>query len=160
MKKVWKILLLVAALVGVVALMLVPGKEVRLDDGGSHFRKSLLRMEAEWYYVTTAGSQTVSRVYWFPNTLKSANTLWEEARADLKPQFVATILEINGDSVFVELEETFAKKYGSDQIVFNIANLEKIDAQTGSRIKVTFNGEVMESYPAQIRAISWSKVTP
>ena len=160
MKKVWKILLLVAALVGVVALMLVPGKEVRLDDGGSHFRKSLLRMEAEWYYVTTAGSQTVSRVYWFPNTLKPANTLWEEARADLKPQFVATILEINGDSVLVELEETFAKKYGSDQIVFSIANLEKIDAQTGSRIKVTFNGEVMESYPAQIRAISWSKVTP
>ena len=155
MKKVWKILLLMAALAGVVALMLIPGKEVRLDDGGSHYRKSLLRMEAEWFYVTTTGDQTISRVYWFPDTLKSANKLWEEARTDLKPQFIATVLEVRDNSVLVKLDETSAKKYGSDQITFNIANLEKINVQAGSRVKVTFGGEVMESYPAQIVATGW-----
>ena len=77
-----------------------------------------------------------------------------------KAQFEATVLEINGNSVLVELDEAYAMQYGSDKISFGTADLEKLDVQVGSRVKVAFNGEVMESYPAQIRAISWSKVTP
>lgn len=77
-----------------------------------------------------------------------------------KAQFEATILEINGNSVLVELDEAYTMQYGSDIISFGTADLEKLDVQVGSRVRVVFNGEVMDSYPAQIRAISWSKVTP
>ena len=72
-----------------------------------------------------------------------------------KAQFEATILEINGNSVLVELDEASAAQYGSDKISFGTADLEKLEVQVGSRVKVTFNGEVMESYPAQIVANSW-----
>jgi len=43
MEKVLTIVLLVAILAGVVALLLIPGEEILLDDGGSKFRKSVLR---------------------------------------------------------------------------------------------------------------------
>lgn len=158
MKKVLSIVMLVAILAGVVALLLIPGEEMLLDDGGSKFRKSVLRMEADWFYVTPTGSQTVHRVYWFPKTLKSISELHAEGRAYLKDQFIATVLEINGNSVLVELEEDAAQYYSVDKISFGIADLEKLDVRVGSRVKVTFNGEIMESYPAQIIATGWELI--
>ena len=162
MKKKGKILLTVAislaVLAGVIALLLIPGEEVYLDDGGSHFRKSFLHMEAEWFYMTTSGSQTVSRVYWFPETLKPAGQLKDEAAAYMKPQFVATILEINGDTVLVELNKTSIELYGIDKITFSKAELEDIDVDVGSKISVIFDGTIMETYPGQIKPISWSKI--
>ena len=155
MKKSLTILLIIAVLGGVIALLAIPGREVLLDDGGSRYRKSVLYMEADWYYVTTTGDQTIHRVYWFPETLKSVSELHDEARVDLKDQFIARILEINGSSVLVELEEASAKRYSTDKISFGITELENLDVQVGSRVKVTFGGEIMESYPAQIKAMAW-----
>ena len=79
MKKVMTVLIAVVIALGVVALLLIPGEEQLLDDGGSRFCKSALRMEAEWVYFTTTGKQTVRRVYWFPETLKSVGELKAEA---------------------------------------------------------------------------------
>ena len=164
MKKKGKILLTVAislaVLAGVIALLLIPGEERYLDDGGSHFRKSFLRMEAEWVYLTNNGSQAVKRVYWFPETMKSVDQLKAEAQASLKPQFIATILEIHGNTVLVELSEASAKAYGIDKLSFGTADLEDIAAKVGTRVAVIFDGMIMESYPGQIRAISWRDITP
>jgi len=79
MKKVMTVLIVIVIALGIIALLLIPGKEQLLDDGGSRFRKSALRMEAEWVYFTTSGKQTVHRVYWFPETLKSVGELKDEA---------------------------------------------------------------------------------
>ena len=155
MKKVLKMTIIVAVALGIVALLIIPGKEHLLDDGGSRYRKSILRMEAEWYYLRQNGDQTVSRVYWFPETLKSIEKLKDEGSKYLQDQFIATVLEINGNSVLVELSEGSARYYGTDKITFGIAELEKLDVRVGSQVKVTFDGEIMESYPAQIKAIHW-----
>jgi hypothetical protein len=43
----------------------------------------------------------------------------------------------------------------SDQVTFGTSELEKIEVEVGSVVKVTYKGNVMESYPAQVHAISW-----
>lgn len=158
MKKVSTVLIIFVAVLGIVALLLIPGEEHLLDDGGSRFRKSALRMEAEWFYYTPSGGQTVSRVYWFPETLKSVTELKNEAHQYLVSRFEATVLEINDTSVLVELDAHYAQYYGSDKISFGIADLEELAVQVGARVEVTFDGEIMESYPAQIKATGWKLV--
>lgn len=69
--------------------------------------------------------------------------------------FIATVIEINGNSVLVEPLEEEPERYSSDQISFGIQDLEKIDVQVGSLVRVTYTGGIMESYPAQINATSW-----
>lgn len=44
----------------------------------------------------------------------------------------------------------------SDKVSFGTANLEKIDVEVGSVVKVIYTGGVMESYPAKVNAKSWS----
>jgi hypothetical protein len=43
----------------------------------------------------------------------------------------------------------------TDKVTFGISDLEKIEAEVGSVVKVTYTGGVIESYPAQVHAISW-----
>ena len=68
--------------------------------------------------------------------------------------FIGTILEIDGDNVLIE---PVNDKLGSiDKLAFNTASLPKLDIEVGSKIIVTYNGQVMYSYPAQISPISWN----
>lgn len=69
--------------------------------------------------------------------------------------FVATIIEINGSCVVVEPVADSAILSSSDKISFGTQDLEDIEVEIGSVVKVTYTGSVMESYPAQINAISW-----
>ena len=78
-KKTMRVLLIIAVILGIVALLLILGEKQLLDDGGSRFCKSTLRMEAQWVYFTTSGKQTVHCVYWFSETLKSVDELINEA---------------------------------------------------------------------------------
>ncbi len=43
-----------------------------------------------------------------------------------------------------------------DEIVFSIADLEKHDVFNNNAVLVAYRGGIMESYPAQINAISWT----
>lgn len=69
--------------------------------------------------------------------------------------FKAKIIEINGDSVMVEPLES-PESSSSDRIVFSKAKLEEINAEKGDTVIIVYDGLIMESYPAQIRASSWS----
>lgn len=151
MKKI--IVILAAALL--IGLLFVPGKERVYRDGGSQVRAAVLYKKADWVFITPSGNQKVSRVYWFPVNWKSDSQLRDEAYQLLEDKFEATILEINDNSVLVQLTEAYAQYYGSDKISFGISELQKIDAKVGSKVEVTFGGEIMESYPAQIVATGW-----
>ena len=70
--------------------------------------------------------------------------------------FNAVILELNGDSVLVEACVDDDIRRSSDKITFSSKDLDKIDAQAGDTVTVTYTGGIMESYPAQVRAVSWS----
>ena len=45
-----------------------------------------------------------------------------------------------------------------DRISINTAKLADIGAEAGCQVKVSYMGGIMESYPAQVRAIKWELV--
>ena len=65
------------------------------------------------------------------------------------------MLEINGSSVTVQPVGDSALFISSDKVSFGTSELEKIEVWVGSVVKVTYKGDVMESYPAQVNATSW-----
>ena len=44
----------------------------------------------------------------------------------------------------------------SDKIVFSKAGLEELDVKKGDVVLIVYDGLIMETYPAQINASSWS----
>jgi hypothetical protein len=82
--------------------------------------------------------------------------IWYKEEPKVEHTFIATILEINGTSVTVQPVENSAILMSSDKVSFGTANLEKIDVEVGSVVKVIYTGGVMESYPAKVNAKSWS----
>ena len=78
----------------------------------------------------------------------------EESNASFK----ATVIEINMGSVTVKPLDGESELKSSDKITFNVSDLEKINHTVGSVVKIYYNGEIMESYPAQIKAEKWELV--
>lgn len=74
-----------------------------------------------------------------------------------KVTFNATIIENKGTSILVNPEEGSPELNSSDKIVVRVpvdnATLKDLSEFTeGSKVKITYNGMIMESYPAQINA--------
>ena len=72
--------------------------------------------------------------------------------------FNATILEIYDTYVLVEPLEGEDILRLPDRITFGTGNLNKIDVSVGDVVTIRYDGYVMESYPAEIIATSWSKL--
>ena len=72
--------------------------------------------------------------------------------------FSAKILEIKESSVLVEPLESEEIRNSADQISFGTAALADIGAEAGDIVRITYTGEIAESYPAQIRASDWTLV--
>jgi|GEM_PF-1127740 len=70
--------------------------------------------------------------------------------------FSAQIIETSGSSVLVTPLKGEAILQSSDKVTFGIAGLDDINAAVGDIVTITYSGEIMESYPAQIIAISWA----
>ena len=88
----------------------------------------------------------------YPAQIKAEK--WELCDRAGNYYFIGTIVEINGDNVLIE---PINDNSGSiDKLAFNTASLPKLDIEVGSKIMVTYNGQVMYSYPAQISPISWN----
>ncbi len=68
--------------------------------------------------------------------------------------FIAEILEIDENSVLVKPIKG-DNISGIDIVAFSTKNLPNLDIKVGSKVKVTYNGQVMYSYPAQINALAW-----
>lgn len=74
-----------------------------------------------------------------------------------KISFNATVLENNGNSILVKPEEGSSELNSSDKIFVRVrvdnAVLKELSEFTeGSKVKITYDGMIMESYPAQINA--------
>lgn len=77
--------------------------------------------------------------------------------------FVATVLEINQSSLLVEPAEGSVELSSADRIVAYVDNAIITDSQgsevdistveAGSQVIIIYDGEIAESYPAQIRSI-------
>jgi hypothetical protein len=74
--------------------------------------------------------------------------------------FMATILDIKGDSVLVEPIEGEDILRSSDKISFSKESLDDISAVVGDVVNIVNTGDIMASYPAQINAVSWTTDLP
>lgn len=62
--------------------------------------------------------------------------------------FIAKVLEVHSGNYLVQPVEGSAELNSADKIT--VPAQESVNAQVGDYIKVTYDGQLMESYPAQI----------
>lgn len=150
-KKIWIPILVVVIL----AILFVPIPTGVYKDGGTREYTALTYKIVDWNRLTDGNTYDKTKVYFFPYNFKSVGDLWYYEEDNVQYSFNAKIIEFNNNSVIVKPIENDVGS--SDKISFDTSNLPKIDAKVGEFVKVTYTGEIMTTYPAQINAISWEK---
>lgn len=153
MKK--KILFILLAIVLFMAALTVPVPRGAYEDGGTKVYSALTYKVVDWNRLTSDGVYNKTKVYWFPNNFRSIDSLWSEEEQNLVCKFVATVLELEGDTVLVQPVEGEDERLSADKIRFGIGSLGDIGAQVGSDVEVFYTGGIMETYPAKINAVKW-----
>ena len=151
-KKIW--LPIIAAVV-LLAVLFVPIPSVTYKDGGTREYAALTYKIVDWNKLTSDGKYDKTKIYFFPNNFKSINELWTYEEDEVEYQFNATILELSDTTALVEPLEDEDERRSSDKISFGLKGLDDIEAKVGSVVEVTYAGGMMESSPAQIKAVSW-----
>lgn len=86
------------------------------------------------------------------NIFRQENNMGNEQRS-----FTASVLENMGTSILVQPEQGQDELNSSDKIVIRVPEDSAVlkdlsEFAEGSRVKITYGGAIMESYPAQINA--------
>ena len=66
--------------------------------------------------------------------------------------FYGTVIESRVGYVIVEPDESEAERKSADKISISLGEHSDVFYHVGTRVKVTYTGEIMETYPAQIKA--------
>lgn len=69
--------------------------------------------------------------------------------------FRAIVTEINGNMVTVEPLSYESEKNSADLITFSTSELDDIGVCVGDQVIITYEGGIMETYPARINVIKW-----
>ena len=80
--------------------------------------------------------------FYITEMLDSADTTLETVT------FQATVIETANNSILVKPVDGSLELDSADQ--FNIPNEDQLELQTGAVVEITYNGEILESYPAQL----------
>ena len=126
------------------------------NDGGTREYISLTYRLVDWNRITPEGVYAKTKIYFGADRNKTIDELFDQEYQAPEHTMIATVLQINGNSVLVEPVEG---AFGADKISFSKQELDNIGATVGSVVEITYNGEIMESYPAQIRATGWKLAT-
>ena len=65
--------------------------------------------------------------------------------------FQASVIETNDDSIIVKPVDSSLELDSADK--FYISNEENLELQIGDLVEISYNGEIMESYPAQLGGV-------
>lgn len=71
--------------------------------------------------------------------------------ADNTPEtvmFQATVIEASANWILVKPVDGSSELNSADQ--FSIPNEEQLELQSGDLVEITYNGDILESYPAQL----------
>ena len=97
----------------------------------------------EFYMEDTKIKEQVKEYYSYLDSKTETNT---------NVFFYGTVIEVGKAYILVEPEEESIERKGNDKISIGTAEWN-IDFKIGDKVKVTYDGTIMESYPAQIGAI-------
>lgn len=133
------------------------------DDGGSGIYYGLgYKVKIEKTISAQYGPALIKvEMYIFDKLIASAianhNTVDENHTIieDEQYEFLGTIIKVHYNSIIVEPEEGTNERKSSDKISVNITR--PTDGTNdfylvGNKVKITYNGIIMESYPAQINS--------
>lgn len=76
-------------------------------------------------------------------------TVQDVAFGESSQSFEGTIRKIHGTSAVVEVDEGFPIRSSGDRVSVSLEE-EAAKAQVGDRVRITYSGSVMESYPLQL----------
>lgn len=154
MKK-WLVIGLTA--VALLAVLFVPAPKKVYNDGGTVEYQALTYKLVYWKHRTDDGVYQATRIYWLGDSHKDLNTLWQEERVPDK--FVAKILEVNETDVIVEPMEWEWERNAASRFRIATGDLEPLQIAVGDYVEISYAGDVMESYPAMVEAVSWKLAT-
>ena len=149
-KKIW-----IPIVIVLIAVLFIPIPSGVYKDGGTREYTALTYKIVKWNRLTGDSTYDKLCVYLFPNNFRSIDSLWTREKDKAEHSFTATVLEVGESSALVRPVSDSAELKSSDKISFGISELEKLDVEVGSVVKVTYTGEIMESYPARIHATNW-----
>lgn len=95
---------------------------------------------------------TWGRKYVPPVTENQINNGVSEEPKEDETYFYGKIVEAKEKYIIVEPNEGEEERRSSDKISINLGEKNDMIYTVGTNVKVTYNGEIMESYPAQIKA--------
>ncbi len=154
-KRIW---IPIALSVLLLALLFVPIPTGQMKDGGTRVYSALTYKIVKYNRLYEDGLFTSDRVYFGANAWKSVDELFAIEEENIEKVLFGT---------FVRFEDSFAIinalssewEYANTAlgyIKFDISDLSVIGVNSGSTVKVTYKGGIMESYPAVINAVDWS----
>lgn len=155
MSKKVRILVIIILAAVAAAVLVVPIPKGTLDDGGTREYAALTYRIVKWKRVYDDGTYEKTRVYSGKNLKKSLDELWDAEYENVEHSFNASVEAINGSIVTVKPVSGEEEEKTCDKICFGTSSLEQIEFQVGTLVRVTYKGNIEESYPARINAVSW-----
>lgn len=89
-----------------------------------------------------------------PNAVPNTDT---DPAMMAEPFFLAMVTDFNETSVTVMPLKGEAERASCDRITFGTAELTPLGVRADDVVRIAYDGEIMETYPAQIRALAWEK---
>ncbi len=139
------------------AILLIPLPSGVYKDGGTREFRALTYKIVSWNKIASDKTCTDTDLYLFPDNLKSIDTLWTEKEKNMPETFLGTIVEYDGSYVLVRPLKNQPICKSSDLVSFSVLDFEPVNLPIGCVVEVSYTGQVRESYPAQIDAVSWKK---
>jgi len=85
---------------------------------------------------------------------------YEEKMTQVEYSFCGTITQIEENLFFVKPDENEEIRKSADLIMVQKLKIDtNVKLEIGERIKVTYDGNVLETYPAQINAINYEEIS-
>lgn len=77
----------------------------------------------------------------------------EQKTFEMDSSFYGKVIESRTNYIIVEPDETEEERKSADKISINLGENNDALYYVGTRVKITYTGEIMESYPAQVKAV-------
>lgn len=72
---------------------------------------------------------------------------------DTNSSFYGKVIESRTNYIIVEPDENEEERKSADKISINLGENNDALYYVGTRVKITYTGEIMETYPAQVKAV-------
>lgn len=150
-----KLYIFLLAAVAILAFLFTPIPQAAYDDGGTREYIALTYKIVDWNRLSNDGVYEKTRIYFGKDRNTDIDTLWEREAESFHHSFRAKLILLDNTTARVMPLEGEWELDCCDRFTFPIAELAPIEPQLGDILKITYTGDIMESYPAQIRATAW-----